>query len=541
MEIEIQLTEAPIPERVFPLLPTGAVGAWLEFRGIIRAEENGKEISALEYEAYPEMAEREIRRILESLAHRHPCLAVKVIHRIGAIPVGETAIYVGVASPHRGEALLLVMEFMNQLKQDVPIWKARSLAAVQLGGKAAERSSSKSERNSKGKPLSFDEAQAEIQSHVQPLQSVHTPLGESLGRILREDVKASEDFPSYDRSTRDGYAILQNDTSETFQIVDTLHAADWKPRQLKVGEAIRVATGTALPCENLRVVMQEDVERTGDKIKITHQERGTNVRKRGEEMHAGEIALPAGTCLNAAALAMLATVGYVQPLVNSLLRAVHFTTGDEVVPPEQKPKSGQIRDSNSILIRSLLQKFPGDLVQSHLPENFEGAMSRIENYRLQIEHADLLLISGGASVGEKDFTRDLLAHLGFEIIFSRLKVRPGAPLIFGMKNRRVAFGLPGNPVSHLVCFHLFVAAALGKLTGAGPQRFFRGALASSLDDGPSPRETFLPARARLAGLHPLKWMSSGDITCLAQTNALIRIPANCGPLGAGAEVEFLPV
>ena len=125
MEIEFQLTSEPIAEKILP--PQGWLfaknGAWLEFRGVVRGEENGQAICALEYEAYPEMAEREIRRLLEEIALRHPCLAAKVIHRAGIIPVGDTAIYVGVASPHRGEAIALLTEFMDRLKQDVPIWK----------------------------------------------------------------------------------------------------------------------------------------------------------------------------------------------------------------------------------------------------------------------------------------------------------------------------------------------------------------------------------------------------------------------------------
>jgi molybdopterin molybdotransferase len=192
------------------------------------------------------------------------------------------------------------------------------------------------------------------------------------------------------------------------------------------------------------------------------------------------------------------------------------------------------------LIHGLLRKFPCDIVQRHLREDFGLAKSQIEKLKAQIENANVLLISGGASVGEKDSTRDLLAHLGFEIVFSRLNTRPGAPLIFSVNGPRIAFGLPGNPISHFVCFHLFVAAALRGLTGAGPQNFLRGALASRLDDEPNPRETFMPARLDLANLRPLKWMSSGDVTCLAETNALIRVPADRGSMEVGTKVEFLP-
>jgi len=534
MQIEIQLTSQPIAEKILPPHSLGARGAWLEFRGVVRAEENGKNISALAYEAYPEMAEREIRRIMESLAAKHPCLAAKVLHRVGIIPVGDTAIYVGVESAHRGEAIALLMEFMNQLKQDVPIWKARAVTETPAGIKSQPLAPAK------GAGLSIDEALTKIRTHSQPLPGVRVPLAEAFGRVLRESVSAAEDFPACDRSTRDGYAILQNDPAEMFQVVDTLHAADWKPRQLKSGEAVRVATGSAMPCENLRVVMQEDAERMGDRVKILFRENGANVRKRGEEIRAGGTVMEAGTDLNAGAMALLATAGCVKPIVSPSLKIVHFTTGDEIVPPEQAPKPGQIRDSNSTLIRNLLQKYPCDVTQSHLRENFEEAKSQIAKYKSQIENANVLVVSGGASAGEKDFTRELLAHLGFEIIFNRLNVRPGAPLIFGVNGKRVAFGLPGNPVSHFVCFHLFVAAALRGLCGAKSQVFLQGPLALKLDDAPNSRETFLPARWGATGLHPLKWMSSGDVTCLAEANALIRVPPNSDPMDAGAKVEFLP-
>ena len=564
MEIEIQLTNEPIAEHIQSpqRWPSAKTGAWLEFRGVVRGEENGNIVSALEYEAYPEMAEREIRRLLQEISVRHPCHAAKVIHRIGVIPVGETAIYVGVASPHRGEAITLLAEFMDKLKQDVPIWKRRG---IPLTRPAATLSPPSGERAGvRGALLSLDDAIAEIQSHCQPLPAVRVPLAEAFGRVLRETVCAPEDLPDCDRSTRDGYAVLQNDASETFQVVDTLHAADWKPRELKTGEAVRTATGAPLPCENARVVMQENIERTGDQIKILKRDSALNLRRRGEDVRAGQPLMPAGARLDAGKLTLLATAGCAQPLVSPRLRVVHFTTGDEIIPPDQTPKPGQIRDSNSILIRGLLQHFPCELLHAHLPEDFEKAKHWVSAFSLQPSAFDLLLVSGGASVGDKDFTRALLEWLGFEIIFSQVNARPGRPLIFGVDGSRVAFGLPGNPLSHFVCFHLFVATALAKLVGEAPKEFQRGTLAAKLDDAPCPRETLWPAKWhgrlarefqakeagsgnwKLAGetpaplLVPLKWSSSGDVTCLAETNALIRVPANRGSIEAGAEVDFLP-
>jgi molybdopterin molybdotransferase len=560
MEIEIQLTNRPIADKILPPGQPGGVGAWLEFRGVVRGEENGRTIRALEYEAYPEMAGREIRRLLQEISARHPCRAAKVIHRVGVIPVGETAIYVGVASPHRGEAIALLAEFMDRLKQDVPIWKRGALPAEDeskknhaplapsLSPPSGERVAARPGEGkfaSNNSLVSLNEALVEICTHCQPLPAVRTPLAEALGRVLRETICAPEDLPPVDRSTRDGYAIRADDASKTFSVVDTIHAADWKPRQLKTGEAVRVATGAALPCGGLRVVMQEHVECDGDKLHVVRRENSTNVRLRGEEVRQGQPLVSAGTKLNAGALAILATVGNVNPLVSPRLRILHFTTGDEIVTPDQTPKPGQIRDSNSILILGLLQNFPCDVEQGHLPENFEAAMLEIAARKPGIENADVLLVSGGASVGEKDFTRALLEQLGFEIVFSQINLRPGRPLIFGVNGSRVAFGLPGNPLSHFVCFHFAVATALACLTGGEPPKFLCGQLAEKLDDKPCPRETLWPARLdwndATLRLRPLEWASSGDISCLAAANALVRVPANCASLDDGAKVDFLPV
>jgi len=558
MEIEFHLTHEPIAEKIPPPASLGATGAWLEFRGVVRGEENGQAISALEYEAYPEMAAREIRRLLQEISTRHPCHTTKVIHRVGVIPAGETAIYVGVASPHRGEAIALLADFMDRLKLDVPIWKRRAIVAAVCDRRSLKEPAKAGAHRA---PLQLDEALAEIKSRCQPLPAVRAPLAGAFGRVLRETVCAPEDLPMFDRSTRDGYAILQNDAAETFSVVDTLHAADWKPRHLKSGEAVRVATGAALPCENLRVVMQESVERTGDQIRIVRRETATNIRLHGEDVRQGHPLVQTGTKLDAGALAILATVGHVNPLVSPRLRVLHFTTGDEIIPPDQTPKPGQIRDSNSILIRSLLQNFPRDLEQTHLPEDFEKAKAESGKWKAEIENADLILISGGASVGEKDFTRALLEALGFEIVFSQINLRPGRPLIFGVNGGagvpasrpvgslaptnkiRAAFGLPGNPLSHFVCFHFAIATALACLTGGEPPRFLRGQLADKLDDKPCPRETLWPARLEWNGatprLRPLAWESSGDITCLTAANALVRLPANVGSIEADAEVDFL--
>jgi molybdopterin molybdotransferase len=544
MEMEIQLVSHPVVEKICLPVQVGTGGAWVEFRGVVRDEENGQKISALEYEAYSEMARREIRRLLETISTRHPCLAARVIHRLGVVPVGETSIYLGIAAEHRAEAIALLAEFMDRLKQDVPIWKRRALPVVvaDVSSQVSTFIPDPDSQKRQQKVLSLDEAITEIRARCQPMPAVCVPLDDAFGHVLRETVFAEEDLPSFDCSTRDGYAILSGDSSVSFQVVDTIRAADWKPHELKTGQAMRIATGAALPCGGLRVVMQEHVERDGDRIRIVKNERATHLRLRGEDVEAGQPLVPVDTRLNAGTLALLATAGCVQPLVSPPLCVIHFTTGDEIVSPGQPPKPGQIRDSNSILIRGLLRKFSCHLEQKHLPENFDAAWRELDLNR--IAAADLVLVSGGASVGEKDFTRPLLERLGFEIIFSQVNLRPGRPLLFGVNGSRAAFGLPGNPLSHFACFHFAVVTALARLEGKAGPSFLRGRLATQLDDPPCPRETLWPAQLEFENgelrLRPLKWSSSGDVTCLAEANALVRVPANLGSLDAGVEVDFLP-
>jgi molybdopterin molybdotransferase len=369
------------------------------------------------------------------------------------------------------------------------------------------------------------------------------PLEHAFGRTLRETVRASVDLPPFDRSAVDGYAILSKDVSPSFRVVDSLRAGDWRPRQLQPGEAVRVATGAALPCEGVRVVMQEDTAPVSDQIQIARQRKGDYVRRRGEDIRKGQPVVVAGTRLDAGALAILASLGHAMPVVSPCLRVQHFTTGDELVAPTESPGPGQIRDSNSILLSALLSAHPCQLQQEHLPEDLEAAWSKLDAESLST--VDLLLVSGGASVGERDFTRALLERLGYEIVFHQLKSRPGKPCIFAVKGARVAFGLPGNPLAHFVCFHLCVTTALAVMSGAALPAFVQGQLAESIHDEASPRETFWPARLTLKSgqvmLSPLRWQSSGDITCLIRANALLRFPANTAVLERDARVDFLPL
>lgn len=548
MELEVQLTGDPIAAPLPPPSVAGA-GAGVEFRGVVRGEEQGQPIAALEYEAYAPMAEREMRRILGELTREHDCLAVRVIHRIGVVPVGETAIYIGVAARHRKEALALPARFMDRLKQDVPIWKRRALRAGELTADRASRTGPDAllPRDSHGpvaQPARPDEVIALLREFCHPLETERVPLAGAGGRVLREAACASEDQPPFDRSAVDGYAVRDADPATCFRVVGELRAGEWEPRVLQPGEAVGIATGAALPGDGLRVLKREDVRVEGDGVVPIRQDTERNIRFRGEDAQAGQVLVEPGTTLSPGALALLASIGITQPLVTRLPRVLHIATGDEIVPPGQTPGAGQIRDSNSTLVRAFLGQWGITPRQGWVGEEAVSALAGIQRLVGGAEPPDLFLISGGASVGKHDRTRSLLETMGFTIRVSKTAARPGKPLIVAHRGCTLALGLPGNPLAHHVCLNLYARTALESWTGTNQRSTFQVGLLDSdltLEDGA--HETYWPARWRfdhgVARVRPLRWRSSGDLTALSTADALIRVPPGTETRPHGSQVMFV--
>jgi len=376
-----------------------------------------------------------------------------------------------------------------------------------------------------------------------PLDAERVSLAEAGGRVLREPVGAPDDQPPFDRSSVDGFAVRQTDRASTFRIVDEIRAGDWKPRVLQPEEAVRMATGGALPGEGLRVVMKEDAQVEADRLTVLRHDDERHIRFRGEDARAGQVLVEVGAILSPGALALLASVGCARPLVTRLSRVRHIATGNEIVPPDQMPERGQIRDSNSTLVRAFLGQSGIEVEQLRAGEDKDAIQSAIANRQSPI---DLLLISGGASVGEHDFTRQLLEEAGFTIHISKTTARPGKPLIVAQRGNTLAFGLPGNPLAHFVCLNLYVRAALEAFAGQSARTaFVPGALAADLATDGNTRETFWPARWLLQDgsvmLTPLRWSSSGDLTALATANALIRVTAGLEQFQRGSRVEFVRI
>jgi molybdopterin molybdotransferase len=391
--------------------------------------------------------------------------------------------------------------------------------------------------------ISLEAARALIAQSILPLPIVRLPLAAALGHVLREETLTSEDLPAFDRSAMDGYAVNAEDRSERFRVVAEIQPGSSGTVSLGVGECARIFTGAAIPAGATQVIMQEDAKREGDLMSPTRRTAATNIRWRGEDARAGSVLLRAGTRLGAAELALLAQLGVTEPGVSPAVRALHFTTGNELVDPATQPGPGQMRDTNSILIAALLADRGAEVVaRQRFGDSLDALAGAIEANAAS--SWDLLLISGGASVGDYDFGARALERVGFAIHFRQLDLRPGKPLIFATRGAQAAFVIPGNPVSHFVTFHTAIARAIECLEAA-PESWLlaKVPLASALPEKPNARETWWPARVALEvgnfTATPLAWQSSGDLCGLASANALIGIPSHSNPFGAGASVDCL--
>lgn len=385
--------------------------------------------------------------------------------------------------------------------------------------------------------ISLSEARAVIARTVAPLKPVSLALANAAGRTVREDVVAPEDVPAFDRSAMDGYAVALEDQSERFRVVTEIQAGQVAQVEVHPGECARIYTGAPIPRGANQVIMQEEVTREGEWMTPRQRDRKTWIRQRGEDARAGDRMLVSSARLGAGELSLLAQLGHVRPLVSPAARVLHFTTGDELVDPGTQPGAGQIRDSNSILVATLLADAGAKLIaQARCGDTLDALTQAVTGHAT--DSWDALLISGGASVGDYDFGVRALEALGFTIHFRQINLRPGKPLVFATRGAQCAFVIPGNPVSHFVTFHLAIRLALDCLEGRVPAWAMAPVqMATTLATEPNPRDTWWLANVTLVDgswrARPLAWQSSGDVSGLVSANALLPLPGGSSNLTEG--------
>lgn len=398
--------------------------------------------------------------------------------------------------------------------------------------------------------ISVAEAIQIVRQHTRPLPSERVKLHDALGRVLAEEIVADSDLPPFDRSQMDGYAVRAEETSDApvrLRIVGESAAGKGWHHELKQGEAVRIMTGAPVPvgADSVQQVELAHELKDGTVVELLEAvELGKSIVKRGAEIKAGEIVLQSGLRINAAMMAVLAAFGYAEVAVGQRPRAGVLATGTELVSVDEKPGQDQIRDSNNYSISAYAQ-LAGALVQRVAFARDETSVLKNQIAEAS-ESCDVIVTSGGVSMGVYDVTKAALKELDAEIFFERVALRPGKPTVFArLPNGTLVFGLPGNPVSVAVTFNLFARTALLAMQGVTePALKYETAVLARSVKGNTDRDSYLPAQLTTNDdgeliAFPLKWGGSSDFVAFALTTALAIVPAGTKTLEANSLVKVL--
>ncbi|MBI4425754.1 MAG: molybdopterin molybdotransferase MoeA [Elusimicrobia bacterium] len=396
-----------------------------------------------------------------------------------------------------------------------------------------------------------DEALRLVLENARALEEEAAPLAESLGRVLARDLRASQDLPPFDGSAMDGFAVRTQDcltaapaAPVTLRVRETLRAGHRARLGLEAGEAARIMTGAPLPPGADAVVPQEvaDADARGC-VRLTRAPAaGEHVRRHGEDVQAGRLILAKGARVRPYEVALLAAQGQASVPVARRPAVSVLATGDELAEPSAGLTHGMIRDSNGPALAAAVSRWGAvPLPQGTAPDEPAALREALER---SLRACDVLLVSGGVSVGDFDLTKAALAELGFQEIFWRVAIKPGKPLLFGLCARRLVFGLPGNPVAALVCVEEFVRPALERLQGHAPRHPSYHLSGKARNDYPAApdRRHYLFCRAERDGagygLEILRPQGSAMLGMACRANALALAPDGASRIRGGDELLF---
>jgi len=370
-------------------------------------------------------------------------------------------------------------------------------------------------------------------------------LADSFDRILREDIVADADSPRFDKAIRDGFAVRAADVSTVpavLRVIGESRAGLAANVDVEPGACCEIMTGAPLPAGADAVVMVEHTERLTDgSVRILRSVRmGEGLLRRASESRQGERLLSPGRRIQLADVGAMASVGKAEVLVSAKPRVAIVATGDELVDVDKTPSSGQIRNSNSYTLYVQARR------AGAAPELLGIARDDLPDLREKIRRgleSDILLVSGGVSMGKYDFVEQVFAEFGVQVLFDKVAMKPGKPTVFGHRGDAFVFGLPGNPVSTIVAFHMFVRPVILSLLHAeSGAKVLQAELETDAKRDPA-RTAIVPAFVRFDGrsyrIQTAPWKGSSDLIGLVRANALVVIPRGEGVMAAGETAEFL--
>jgi len=388
--------------------------------------------------------------------------------------------------------------------------------------------------------LAIEEAERILAAFPVQVKDETTPLAAAQNRFLARDIVSPGDVPEFDKSAMDGYACISGDDSPSFRVIETIAAGAPPGRTITPGLCARIMTGAMLPRGADRVVMRECTEEADGVMRIIREDPHHNIRRRGEDLRAGQAVMNRGDRLGAARIAMLASLGFAQVPTAKPPRVAIITTGSELVPPGVPLGPGKIYDSNShSLVAQLRDCGCEPIVLGEVADHAETTARAIASGLTQ---CDALILSGGVSAGDFDYVPAAMKRAGCTLHFQKIAVQPGMPTVFASRGEQAVFGLPGNPVSTFVIFEVFIKPLLLRWLGHAYRPLV---LPAMLEAGyrrrRSERTVFLPALFREGKAEILAYHGSAHLHALSRANALLRVPAGqeAIPAGSMVDVRFL--
>ena len=383
-----------------------------------------------------------------------------------------------------------------------------------------------------------------IQSKVNPIKETEqVNLWDSIGRVLASDVVSDMNMPPFNKTAVDGYACRMEDASNELEVIETIPAGSVPKKTIESGQCSKIMTGAMIPQGANCVLMVEDTkEIASNRIVFTGNQPKSNICILGEDMRTGDVAILKGATLSPQHIAIMAALGCTQPVVTKKPSVAVLITGDELVEPQQKPSGGQIRNSNG-------HQLVGQILKANAKPNYIGIVKDTEEATYQaissaLKDNDIIILTGGVSMGDYDYVPSVMKKIGIKILFDSISIQPGKPTKFGVKDGKLIFGLPGNPVSSYMQFEILVKPAIQKMMG--------GALKSNMIARLPLAKTYKRNKTERLGLIPVSisnenkviavdFHGSAHIFALAKTDGYIMIPMGEPEIKEGELVDVRPL
>lgn len=369
------------------------------------------------------------------------------------------------------------------------------------------------------------------------------PLWNSLGRVLAEDIISDMNMPPFDKTAVDGYACRMIDASKELEVIEIISAGSIPKKSISTGQCSKIMTGAMIPKGADCILMVEDTtEVAKDRIRFNGDKPKSNICILGEDIKTGDLAIPKGTIISNQHIAIMAALGCSHPVVTIKPSIAVLVTGDELVEPEVMPQGGQIRNSNG-------HQLVTQVISANAEPNYFGIVKDNEEdtYKALSEALsknDIVILTGGVSMGDYDYVPTVMQKLGIQILFDSIAIQPGKPTKFGVKNGKLIFGLPGNPVSSYLQFEILVKPAIQKIMGAKPSTQFiaRLPMANDFSRKKVERQGLIPvAITSDKKVIPVEFHGSAHIFALAKADGYIMIPLGVAEIKEGELVDVRPL